>query len=64
MLTRKDFRKAADAIGNIVDYEKRQDERIAYSRDAKEINPSFSYKIFKVWVERVAQEKSDRNRIQ
>lgn len=59
MLTRKDFRNAADKIGQIVDYSTRQYETMAYSKDAKEINPRFSYTIFKEWVERVAQEIND-----
>ena len=62
-LTRKDFRKAADKIGQIVDYSKRQHEMIAYSYEAKEINPRFNSRVFKQWVERVAQGISDLKRV-
>lgn len=63
-LTRKDFREAATTIGNIKDYAQRQEERIAYSREAKKINPKFSNVTFKVWVEDIAQAKSDLKRVE
>ncbi len=64
MLTRKDFIKKAEEIGNIVDFAKRQAQVEVYCYEAKSINPRFSRVKFKAWVEKVAQAKSDLKRVQ